>query len=86
MGAIYWSQEDQEAVGLCYVFNKIRHCVPATVVEWGEQGGMVPTLTQHTRSQAPRGGDLPRSHSELGKGWSPEPLPTPSPRMGGFRT
>ena len=60
-------------------------CVPATITGLGEQGGMVPALTEHRRRQAPRGGVLPRSYSELEKGWSLQPLPAPPSRMEGFQ-
>lgn len=68
----------QEAVDLCSVFYKdpsSAPCVSGSTVGLGEQGG----ITEQTGSQALKGGDSQRSPSELGEGWSPEPLPAPHP-------
>ena len=71
-----------------HTFNKDSSrtlCVSGAVTGLGEQDGMVPTIAGHTGNEAlcvcVLGGGLPRSHSELEMGWSPEPLPEPPPGM-----
>lgn len=54
---MFWIQQDPAST----------RCVPAAVTGLGEPGGMVRALMEHPRSQALRGGDLPRSH-RAGKG------------------
>lgn len=68
-------------LGLTKIHQVLAVCVSDTVVEPNEQGGMVSSLAEHSGSQEPRGGDLPRFLNELEKGWSPEPHPAPPPQM-----